>query len=75
VGKSPDAFCPMGPRIVTANEIPDIGAAWVRTRVNGESRQEAPVADLIFNIPTLFSTLAEMITLKPGRRHRHRHPP
>ena len=41
----------MGPRIVTANEIPDIGAAWVRTRVNGESNQEAPVTALIFDIP------------------------
>jgi 2-keto-4-pentenoate hydratase/2-oxohepta-3-ene-1,7-dioic acid hydratase in catechol pathway len=66
IGKSPDTFCPMGPCLVTADEIPDIGAAWLRTRVNGELRQEAPVAELIFDIPVLIETLSSVMTLEPG---------
>lgn len=66
IGKSPDTYCPMGPWLVTADEIPDIAAAWLRTRVNGELRQEAPVADLIFDIPTLIETLSSVMTLEAG---------
>ena len=66
VGKSPDTFCPMGPCITTADELPDIGASWLRTYVNGELRQEAPIADLIFDIPTLIVTLTGVLTLEPG---------
>jgi 2-keto-4-pentenoate hydratase/2-oxohepta-3-ene-1,7-dioic acid hydratase in catechol pathway len=66
IGKSPDTYCPMGPCLVTADEIPDIAAMWLRTRVNSELRQEAPVADLIFDIPTLIETLSSVMTLEPG---------
>ncbi len=66
IGKSPDTFCPMGPCVVTADDIPDIGAAWLHTRVNGELRQEAPISALIFDIPTLISTLSSVMTLEPG---------
>jgi 2-keto-4-pentenoate hydratase/2-oxohepta-3-ene-1,7-dioic acid hydratase in catechol pathway len=66
VGKSPDTFCPMGPCITTADELPDIGASWLRTYVNGELRQQAPIADLIFDIPTLIVTLTGVLTLEPG---------
>jgi 2-keto-4-pentenoate hydratase/2-oxohepta-3-ene-1,7-dioic acid hydratase in catechol pathway len=66
IGKSPDTFCPMGPAITTIDELPDIGASWLRTRVNGELRQEAPISDLIFDVPTLISTLSEVMTLEPG---------
>jgi 2-keto-4-pentenoate hydratase/2-oxohepta-3-ene-1,7-dioic acid hydratase in catechol pathway len=66
VGKSPDTFCPMGPGITTIDELPDIGSSWLRTRVNGELRQEAPISDLIFDVPTLISTLSEVMTLEPG---------
>ena len=66
VGKSPDTFCPMGPCITTIDELPDIGASWLRTWVNGELRQEAPIAALIFDVPTLIETLSEVMTLEPG---------
>ncbi|HEY4607136.1 MAG TPA: fumarylacetoacetate hydrolase family protein [Acidimicrobiia bacterium] len=66
VGKSPDTFCPMGPWITTIDELPDIGASWMRTVVNGELRQEAPIKDLIFGVETLIATLSEVMTLEPG---------
>jgi 2-keto-4-pentenoate hydratase/2-oxohepta-3-ene-1,7-dioic acid hydratase in catechol pathway len=66
VGKSPDTFCPMGPSITTIDELPDIGASWLRTTVNGEPRQEAPISALIFDVPTLVATLSEVMTLEPG---------
>lgn len=66
IGKSPDTFCPMGPCITTIDELPDIGASWLRTWVNGQLRQEAPISALIFDIPTLIATLSAVMTLEPG---------
>ena len=66
LGKSLDGFCPMGPAIVTADEVPEVGMLRVQTRVNGELRQDAPVASLIFDIPTLIETLSRTMTLEPG---------
>ncbi len=66
IGKSPDSFCPMGPCITTVDELPDIGESWIRTWVNGELRQEAPISALIFDVPTLIATLSEVMTLEPG---------
>ena len=53
IGKSPATYCPMGPAITTADEIEDITKAVLRTRVNGELRQESEISLLIFDIPTL----------------------
>ena len=66
VGKSPDTFCPMGPWITTIDELPDIKASWMRTTVNGELRQEAPIEALIFDVESLIVTLSEVMTLEPG---------
>ena len=66
VGKSPDTFCPIGPVITTLDELPDIGASWLRTKVNGQLRQEAPISDLVFDVPTLIATLSAVLTLEPG---------
>jgi 2-keto-4-pentenoate hydratase/2-oxohepta-3-ene-1,7-dioic acid hydratase in catechol pathway len=66
IGKSPDTFCPMGPAIVTTDELPDVGASWLRTTVNGELRQEAPIFSMIFDIPSLIRTISETILLEPG---------
>jgi 2-keto-4-pentenoate hydratase/2-oxohepta-3-ene-1,7-dioic acid hydratase in catechol pathway len=66
LGKSLDGFCPMGPAIITADEVPDVGTLRVHTRVNGEQRQDAPVSGLIFDIPALIETLARTMTLVPG---------
>jgi len=66
LGKGIDGFCPMGPIIVTADEIHDVGAIHLVTRVNGEVRQDAYVRDLIFDIPTLIARISALITLEPG---------
>lgn len=66
LGKSIDGFCPMGPAVVTADEIPDPTALRLITKVNGEMRQDAKVTDLIFDIPTLIETISRGITMEPG---------
>jgi 2-keto-4-pentenoate hydratase/2-oxohepta-3-ene-1,7-dioic acid hydratase in catechol pathway len=66
LGKSLDTHCPMGPYAVSADEITDVTALVVESRVNGEPRQSAPVADLIFDIPMLIETISAGITLLPG---------
>ena len=65
LGKSFDTFCPMGPWLVSADEC-DGTKTNVRCYVNGEERQNASTTDLIFNIPTLISTISAGITLYPG---------
>ena len=66
LGKSVDTFCPMGPVIVTADELPDIGASRLRTRVNDELRQEAPISELIFDVPSLIATISATTSLEAG---------
>ena len=66
LGKSLDGYCPMGPCIVTADEIGDVTQLHLVTRVNGEVRQDAMVSDLIFDIPTLIAELSRVMTLEPG---------
>jgi 2-keto-4-pentenoate hydratase/2-oxohepta-3-ene-1,7-dioic acid hydratase in catechol pathway len=66
VGKSVDTFCPMGPYLVTADEVPDVTKLQLKTFVNDELRQDAVVADLIFDIPCLIATLSATTTLRAG---------
>ena len=66
LGKSAATYCPMGPALVTRDEVADVTALWVRTTVNGEERQAAPVSDLIFDIPSLIETLSAWVELEPG---------
>lgn len=66
IGKSPATFCPMGPAIVTRDEIADIASCWLRTTVNGEPRQAAQIADLIFDIPTLIASISASVLLEAG---------
>jgi 2-keto-4-pentenoate hydratase/2-oxohepta-3-ene-1,7-dioic acid hydratase in catechol pathway len=65
LGKSFDTFCPMGPWIVTADDM-DGQDTRVRCWVNGELRQDARTTDLIFDLPTLIETCSRGITLLPG---------
>lgn len=65
LGKSMDTFAPMGPWCVTADEV-DLASAGIRCWVNGELRQDAKFTDLIFDIPTLISTISAGISLVPG---------
>jgi 2-keto-4-pentenoate hydratase/2-oxohepta-3-ene-1,7-dioic acid hydratase in catechol pathway len=66
LGKGIDTFAPMGPAIVTANEIADVAALTIQLWVNGERRQFASIGDLIFDIPTLIRFIGRSITLQPG---------
>lgn len=66
LGKSLDGYCPMGPCIVTADEVPDVTKLRLITKVNGEVRQDALVSELIFDIPALIETLSRVMTLDPG---------
>jgi 5-carboxymethyl-2-hydroxymuconate isomerase len=65
-GKSCDTFCPMGPWMVTADEVGDAGKLQVWTEVNGERRQNSNSADLIFGIEKIVSYCSEFMTLNPG---------
>lgn len=65
-GKSLDRSCPLGPWIVTADEIADPSALGLRLRLNGATRQESTVGDLIFDIPTTIEVLSLGQTLEPG---------
>jgi len=64
--KSLDTFCPMGPALVTADEIPDPGVLAVRSYRNGELMQDGNTADLIFSVPYLVAFCSRAFTLEPG---------
>lgn len=65
-GKGLDGSCPMGPCIVTADEIGDPSALAISLTVNGETRQSSTTAQMIFDIPTLIASLSAGMTLEPG---------
>jgi 5-carboxymethyl-2-hydroxymuconate isomerase len=66
LGKNFDTFCPMGPCIVTRDELPDWEAVRIRSHVNGELRQDALVAEQIGPPPVAIEWLSSIITLEPG---------
>jgi 2-keto-4-pentenoate hydratase/2-oxohepta-3-ene-1,7-dioic acid hydratase in catechol pathway len=65
-GKSMDGFCPLGPWLVTADEVPDPHALRVFSRLNGEILQEDTTAHMVFRIPHLLEYLTAGLTLEPG---------
>ncbi len=65
-GKGLDGSCPMGPVIVTRDEMPDPQNIALRSLVNGEVRQNGNTAQMIFDIPTLIASLSAGLTLEPG---------
>jgi 2-keto-4-pentenoate hydratase/2-oxohepta-3-ene-1,7-dioic acid hydratase in catechol pathway len=65
-GKSLDGSCPMGPWIVTADEIPDPHALKIMCRVNGVTKQNSITGEMIFKIPQLISILSRGMTLDAG---------
>jgi 2-keto-4-pentenoate hydratase/2-oxohepta-3-ene-1,7-dioic acid hydratase in catechol pathway len=65
-GKSFDTFCPSGPCLATADEIPDPSKLTIRTFVNEDMMQESSTDDLIFDVPHLISFLSGSTTLLPG---------
>lgn len=66
LGKSFDTFAPMGPVVVTADEVPEIAALSFRCFVNGELRQTGAPEKLIFSIPWMISYFSKGITMLPG---------
>jgi acylpyruvate hydrolase len=64
--KGADTFCPFGPWITTADEVPDPGRLQLRTWVNDELRQDSNTADLIFGCQELVDFIAQTCTLEPG---------
>jgi len=65
-GKSLDTFCPLGPWVVTADEIPDPHDLAIRCRLNGTIMQESRTDQMIFRLPRLISYLSRHFTLRPG---------
>ncbi len=65
-GKSCDTFGPLGPAIVTTDEVPDPHALRIRFRLNGQTLQDSTTAQLIFRVPELIAFLSDSITLEPG---------
>jgi 2-keto-4-pentenoate hydratase/2-oxohepta-3-ene-1,7-dioic acid hydratase in catechol pathway len=66
--KCPDTFCPLGPHIVTADEVPDpnTNPLEISTRVNGVYKQRTTTDTMIYSIPTLLEFLTRTVTLQPG---------
>ena len=65
-GKSLDRSCPIGPCILTRDEVADPAKLGIRLRLNGETRQDSRVGDLIFDVPTLIESLSLGLTLEAG---------
>ena len=65
-GKTFDTFCPLGPCLVTADEIPNPNALAIKTVLNGEVMQDWNTNDMIFDVPTLIEFLSGSTTLLPG---------
>ena len=65
-GKTFDTFCPLGPALVTADEVPDPNALRIKTVVNGETLQDWNTNDMIFDVPELIAFLSGSSTLEPG---------
>jgi 2-keto-4-pentenoate hydratase/2-oxohepta-3-ene-1,7-dioic acid hydratase in catechol pathway len=64
--KGADTFCPFGPWVTTADEVPNADDLQLRTWVNGELRQDSRTSDLVFDCRTLVDFIAQTCTLVPG---------
>jgi 2-keto-4-pentenoate hydratase/2-oxohepta-3-ene-1,7-dioic acid hydratase in catechol pathway len=65
-GKSLDTFCPVGPELVPAADLPDPQALSIRTIVNGEVLQDSTTANMIFGVAEIVAHVSQAITLEPG---------
>lgn len=66
IGKTPDTFCPMGPALVTADEIPDVQNLALRTIIGDEVLQEGHTSLMIFSVAHLIADMSRVMTLEPG---------
>jgi 2-keto-4-pentenoate hydratase/2-oxohepta-3-ene-1,7-dioic acid hydratase in catechol pathway len=65
-GKSPDTFCPVGPRLVPRDEIEDPQALAIRCIVNGATLQDSSTSQMIFSVAEIIAYVTRVITLEPG---------
>lgn len=65
-GKSFDGFCPLGPCLVTRDEIANPNALRIKTILNGQVMQDHTTGDMIFDVPALIESLSSTMTLRPG---------
>jgi 2-keto-4-pentenoate hydratase/2-oxohepta-3-ene-1,7-dioic acid hydratase in catechol pathway len=65
-GKSVDTFCPIGPQLVPAGDVPNPHDLRIRALVNGEAMQDSTTANLVFGIDDIISFASQTITLEPG---------
>jgi len=65
-GKSFDGFCPLGPWIVTKDQVPNPNALKIRSLLNGKVMQDHTTSDMIFDVPALIESLSSTMTLRPG---------
>jgi 2-keto-4-pentenoate hydratase/2-oxohepta-3-ene-1,7-dioic acid hydratase in catechol pathway len=66
LGKTLDQFMPIGPYLITADEVRDPQALDIRCWVNGALRQNSSTADMVFSVPQLVSYISQYMTLEPG---------
>jgi len=66
LGKSFDTFAPIGPHIVSADEVPDPHALDIRLTIGGEILQSSNTRELIFRVPELIEYISRILTLEPG---------
>ena len=72
-GKNCETFNPLGPWLVTADEVADPQASALRLWVNGELKQDGTTAEQIFPVAELVRYISQFMTLYPGRRDQHRY--
>jgi 2-keto-4-pentenoate hydratase/2-oxohepta-3-ene-1,7-dioic acid hydratase in catechol pathway len=65
-GKSPDTFCPVGPRLVPRDEIADPQQLAIRAVLNGQAMQESSTSNMVFGVADLIAYITQTITLEPG---------
>jgi 2-keto-4-pentenoate hydratase/2-oxohepta-3-ene-1,7-dioic acid hydratase in catechol pathway len=65
-GKSPDTFCPVGPRLVPREEIDDPQQLGIRCILNGQTMQDSSTAQMIFSVAEIIAYVSKIITLEPG---------
>ena len=65
-GKLADTFCPLGPVLVTRDQVPDPSALAIQTTLNGELVQSGHTGEMLFDVPYLVSYISALATLEPG---------
>jgi 2-keto-4-pentenoate hydratase/2-oxohepta-3-ene-1,7-dioic acid hydratase in catechol pathway len=66
LGKGYDTFCPLGPALVTLDELPPLGELRIKATINDEVVQDGSVGDMTLDVPALIEVLSRVTTLRPG---------